>query len=151
MGQNVDLRVLRAEEFASFRQRNIARYAQELLFARATDTQEHALTEAQGALDEMLPQGAETPRNYLLAAESGGETVGELWCDTTEPETVFIPFQQHIGKPAVPVKAVGDPVAKGELLAQAAPDGLSANIHASIDGVVTEITPAGARLCRKEV
>ena len=33
MGQNVDLRVLRAEEFASFRQRNIARYAQELLFA----------------------------------------------------------------------------------------------------------------------
>ena len=32
-----------------------------------------------------------------------------------EPETVFIPFQQHIGKPAVPVKAVGDPVSKGEL------------------------------------
>ena len=90
MGQNVDLRVLRAEEFAPFRQRNIARYAQELLFARATDTEEHALTEAQGALDEMLPQGADTPRNYLLAAESGGETVGELWCDTTEPETVFI-------------------------------------------------------------
>lgn len=61
-------------------------------------------------------------------------------CIPLEPETVFIPFQQHIGKPAVPVKAVGDPVAKGELLAQAAPDGLSANIHASIDGVVTEIT-----------
>lgn len=90
MGQSVDLRVLMAEEFEPFRQRNIARYAQELLFARATDTEEHALTEAQGALDEMLPQGAETPRNYLLAAESGGETVGELWCDTTEPETVFI-------------------------------------------------------------
>ena len=90
MGQSVDLRVLTAEEFGPFRQRNIARYAQELLFARATDTEEHALTEAQGALDEMLPQGAETPRNYLLAAESGGETVGELWCDTTEPETVFI-------------------------------------------------------------
>ena len=90
MGQSVDLRVLTAEEFEPFRQRNIARYAQELLFARATDTEEHALTEAQGALDEMLPQGAETPRNYLLAAESGGETVGELWCDTTEPETVFI-------------------------------------------------------------
>ena len=80
MGQSVDLRVLTAEEFEPFRQRNIARYAQELLFARATDTEEHALTEAQGALDEMLPQGAETPRNYLLAAESGGETVGELWC-----------------------------------------------------------------------
>ena len=68
MGQSVDLRVLTAEEFGPFRQRNIARYAQELLFARATDTEEHALTEAQGALDEMLPQGADTPRNYLLAA-----------------------------------------------------------------------------------
>ena len=90
MGQSVDLRVLTAEEFGPFRERNIARYAQELLFARATDTEEHALTEAQGALDEMLPQGADTPRNYLLAAQSGGETVGELWCDTTEPETVFI-------------------------------------------------------------
>ena len=72
-------------------------------------------------------------------------------CTELEPESVFIPFQQHIGKPAQPVKAAGERVAKGELLAQAAPDGLSANIHASIDGVVTEITPAGARLCRKEV
>ena len=43
MGQSVDLRVLTAEEFGPFRQRNIARYAQELLFARATDTEEHAL------------------------------------------------------------------------------------------------------------
>ena len=101
MGQNVDLRVLRAEEFASFRQRNIARYAQELLFARATDTQEHALTEAQGALDEMLPQGTDTPRNYLLAAESGGETVGELWCDTTEPETVFVTHVYHTNRIAL--------------------------------------------------
>ena len=47
MGQSVDLRVLTAEEFGPFRQRNISRYAQELLFARATDTEEHALTEAQ--------------------------------------------------------------------------------------------------------
>jgi len=70
-------------------------------------------------------------------------------CRELAPETVFVPFQQHIGKPAVPVKAVGDRVAKGELLAEAA-EGLSANIHASIDGVVTEITAAGARLCRKE-
>ena len=72
-------------------------------------------------------------------------------CQTLDPEAVFIPFQQHIGKPAVPVKTVGDTVTKGELLAEAAQDGLSANIHASIDGVVTEITPAGARLSRKEV
>lgn len=91
MGQNVDLRVLRAEEFASFRQRNIARYAQELLFARATDTEEHALTEAQGALDEMLPQGADTPRNYLLAGRVRRRDRGRaLVRHDPEPETVFI-------------------------------------------------------------
>lgn len=72
-------------------------------------------------------------------------------CVQLEPDEVFLPFQQHIGKPAVPVRAVGDRVVRGDLLAQAAPDGLSANIHASIDGVVTEITQAGTRLCRKEV
>ncbi len=70
-------------------------------------------------------------------------------CLTLEPDTVFLPFRQHIGKPAVPVKAVGDTVVKGELLA-AAQEGISANVHASMDGVVTEITSAGARLRRKE-
>ena len=72
-------------------------------------------------------------------------------CRTVAPESVFIPFRQHIGAPAAPVRAVGDTVSAGELLAAAARDGLSANIHASIDGVVTEITPAGARLRRREV
>ena len=71
-------------------------------------------------------------------------------CITLEPKRVCIPMQQHIGKPASPVKAVGDQVSKGELLGQAA-EGLSANIHASIDGVVEEITPAGVWLRRKEV
>lgn len=70
-------------------------------------------------------------------------------CKTLEPERVFIPFQQHIGKPAVPVKAVGDTVAQGDLLAQAA-EGLSVNIHASIGGVVEQVTGAGATIRRKE-
>lgn len=62
---------------------------------------------------------------------------------------MFIPFQQHIGKPAVPVKSAGDTVSKGELLAQAA-EGLSVNIHASVDGVVEQVTNAGATIRRKE-
>ena len=41
-------------------------------------------------------------------------------------------------------------VAKGELIAAAA-EGLSANIHSSVDGVIEEITDKGARItCRKE-
>ena len=68
-------------------------------------------------------------------------------CELT-PEKVVIPFQQHIGKPAVPVKQVNDRVAKGELLAAAAEGALSANIHASIDGVIEKIDGAGAVIRR---
>ncbi|MEG1878044.1 MAG: 4Fe-4S dicluster domain-containing protein [Pseudoflavonifractor sp.] len=93
-----------------------------------------------------------TPTDRLVARLGLSQYYGLHAHDCKElmPETVFIPFQQHIGKPAVAVKAVGDPVTCGELLAAAATDGLSANIHASITGVVTQLTQAGATLCRKE-
>lgn len=72
-------------------------------------------------------------------------------CLQYEPESVFIPFSQHIGKPAVPIVQIGDYVTCGELIAKAAEGGLSANIHASKDGVITEINAAGACICRKEI
>jgi Na+-translocating ferredoxin:NAD+ oxidoreductase RnfC subunit len=65
------------------------------------------------------------------------------------PNEVYIPFQQHIGKPAVPAKSAGDSVARGELLAAAA-EGLSANIHASISGTVVSIDEKGAVIRGKE-
>lgn len=48
-------------------------------------------------------------------------------------------LSQHIGAPAKAAVNVGDKVKTGELLAQAA-EGLSVNIHAPIDGRVTEVT-----------
>ena len=60
------------------------------------------------------------------------------------PKEVFVPLSQHIGKPAVPVAAVGDEVKRGDLIAEAA-EGLSANIHTGFEGVVKEITPQGIR------
>lgn len=71
-------------------------------------------------------------------------------CYEINPKEVFIPFHQHIGKPALPVVSVGNKVYKGDLLAAANDQGLSANIHASMEGFVTEITDIGARICRKE-
>jgi biotin carboxyl carrier protein len=54
-----------------------------------------------------------------------------------ETKTVVIYLQQHIGVPSVPIVKVGDLVRKGDLIA--ARKGLGANIHASIDGKVTEV------------
>lgn len=105
----------------------------------------------------MEPQAREfvderkTPTGRLIARLGLAEYDGKHahTCKTLAPERVFIPFQQHIGKPAVPVKNEGDEVHCGELLAQAA-EGLSVNIHASIDGVVEQVTNAGAYIRRKE-
>jgi Na+-translocating ferredoxin:NAD+ oxidoreductase RnfC subunit len=67
-------------------------------------------------------------------------------CIELSPKEVFIPLSQHIGKPAKAVKAIGDKVSQGELIAAADDTGLSANIHASIDGTVKDITPVGIRI-----
>ncbi|MBI5573432.1 MAG: SLBB domain-containing protein [Elusimicrobia bacterium] len=52
---------------------------------------------------------------------------------------VAIPLHQNVGVPAESIVKMGDVVKKGQLIAKI-PDGkLSANIHASIDGKITEI------------
>lgn len=71
-------------------------------------------------------------------------------CKDVTPDSVFLPFQQHIGKPAVPVKSLGDEILCGQLLAKGAEDGLSANIYASLTGVISEINQTGVRIRKKE-
>jgi len=56
-----------------------------------------------------------------------------------EISSVKIMMSQHIGAPATPVVKVGDYVKTCDLVGKAA-DGLSVNIHASIDGKVVEVT-----------
>jgi Na+-translocating ferredoxin:NAD+ oxidoreductase RnfC subunit len=52
---------------------------------------------------------------------------------------VRIELSQHIGAPAIAAVEKGQQVKRCDVVAKAA-DGLSVNIHASIDGVVTEVT-----------
>lgn len=50
---------------------------------------------------------------------------------------IRIPLRQHVGKPCKPIVASGDVVERGQLIA--VPDGLGANIHASVAGKVSEV------------
>lgn len=59
---------------------------------------------------------------------------------TVAPHTVRIPLKQHIGAPATATVRVGDSVRAEQLIGQMAPDALGADVHASIDGQVTEVT-----------
>ena len=52
---------------------------------------------------------------------------------------VKILLSQHIGAPAAPVVKPGDSVKAGQMIAEPA-KGLSVGIHASIDGVVSEVS-----------
>ena len=58
-----------------------------------------------------------------------------------EAKSVKIKLSQHIGAPAIAAVKVGDKVSVGDLIAKAA-EGLSVNIHASINGTVKEVTDA---------
>ncbi len=54
--------------------------------------------------------------------------------------TVRISLRQHIGAPGVPVVGAGDEVRKGDLIAEIKQGALGARAHASIDGVVSQVT-----------
>ncbi|MGL4737025.1 MAG: 4Fe-4S dicluster domain-containing protein [Cellulosilyticaceae bacterium] len=55
------------------------------------------------------------------------------------PERVYIPVQQHIGKPAQCIVKVGNHVQEGDLIASTSEKGIGANIHASITGEIIAI------------
>jgi len=67
-------------------------------------------------------------------------------CIELNPQEVFIPLSQHIGKHAKAVKTIGDNVTIGDIIAAADDSGLSANIHASVHGTIKDITPLGIRI-----
>lgn len=64
------------------------------------------------------------------------------------PDRVTLPLRQHIGAPPTVLVTVGEHVSAGQLIAAAPEGALSANLHASIDGVVVSV--GDAIVIRKE-
>ncbi|MFQ5584599.1 MAG: 4Fe-4S dicluster domain-containing protein [Calditrichia bacterium] len=56
-----------------------------------------------------------------------------------QPSRVVIPLAQHIGQPAEPIVSVGERVSIGQKIGTVAENVLGANIHASINGIVTQV------------
>ena len=57
-----------------------------------------------------------------------------------KPKKVRLLLSQHIGKPAAAVVKMGDTVKAGDVIAAADEKALGVNIHASINGIVTDVT-----------
>ena len=64
---------------------------------------------------------------------------GPLMNLSFNPKTVRIPLNQHVGAPAVPVAVKGHRVKKYDLIAKATGK-ISSNIHASINGIIEEVS-----------
>lgn len=79
-------------------------------------------------------------RGGVHATEHKAETAGKaIFCDFPLPSKLYIPLQQHVGKPAEPLIKVGDHVLKGQLLAYS--QGLiSAPIHAPTSGIIVDVS-----------
>ena len=54
------------------------------------------------------------------------------------PKKLYIPLQQHVGKPAEPLIRVGETVLKGQLLAYSQ-GMISAPVHAPSSGVIVDV------------
>lgn len=78
-----------------------------------------------------IPGGIHPPENKHRSLDQG---IGQL----PLPKQLILPLNQHIGAPAKPVVNVGDPVLKGQLIAEAG-GFVSAAIHAPTSGTVTDI------------
>lgn len=66
------------------------------------------------------------------------------------PEKVTILLKQHAGLPAQPLVSQGERVAIGQMIGGCPQGKMGANIHASIDGIVTSVNESGITIERRE-
>jgi Na+-translocating ferredoxin:NAD+ oxidoreductase RnfC subunit len=95
------------------------------------DVRPHALARAR-----RIP----TRRLMTRLGLTGFRNVGPLVDVPLTPRRVVLPLKQHAGAPAVPTVRAGERVHVGDLVAAPAKDALGARIHASIEGVVREVS-----------
>jgi electron transport complex protein RnfC len=78
-------------------------------------------------------------RGGVHAEEHKSETSGKrIATNLPLPKKLYIPVQQHVGKPAEPAVKVGDAVLKGQLLAHSQ-GAISAPVHAPSSGTVIDV------------
>ena len=88
-------------------------------------------------------EGSKVPTDRLMQrlGIAGYTSEAPLCTAPIEVHTVRVKLSQHIGAPAEAIVKEGDSVTEGSLIGRAPEGKLSANVHASISGKVTAVTP----------
>ncbi|AET67543.1 putative NADH:ubiquinone oxidoreductase, subunit RnfC [Desulfosporosinus orientis DSM 765] len=89
------------------------------------------------AQHRLIPSSRLMDRLRLRSFYKDAPLAGEVY----EGKEVRIKLQQHIGAPAAAVVKEGDVVEAGQRIGEIPSGALGANIHASISGTVTQVTP----------
>lgn len=88
--ENITFRPLRPEEYDAFLSYELAAYADSLC-RDGQMTKEKAQAETRAEMEELLPQGLQTPQHFLCALQNdAGEAVGLLWYDLLGRSKCFI-------------------------------------------------------------
>lgn len=88
--KNIAFRPLLPEEYNDFLDYELTAYADSLC-RDGQMTKEKAQAEARAEMDELLPQGLQTPQHFLCALQNDtGETVGLIWYDLLSRSKCFI-------------------------------------------------------------
>ena len=95
---------------------------------------------------DLKPEGVRTWRQVPSARLTQRLGVAAYGSTPTPPRGAVAPgrvslrLSQHAGSPAAPVVRAGDRVLTGDVVAEKAPEALSARVHASIGGTVASIS-----------
>ena len=101
---------------------------------------EVAVSEREGSRGELRVTGQQywTFRGGIHPPQHKHESTTRPVQTALLPRRLILPLQQHIGEPAKPVVEVGEHVLRGQVVARAS-DFVSAPVHASSSGTVTDI------------
>jgi len=88
-----------------------------------------------------MHEGRRTPLTQLIRRLGVGEydRPSEYLAELPRVKRVEIPLKQHAGPPALAAVRVGEKVAKGACIGEAAAGPLGSRVHASIDGLVQSV------------
>ncbi len=95
-------------------------------------------------------EGRRTPVSRLIVklGLKQFENIGPLTEINFDPERVVIPLRQHVGVPASAIVSKGSRVQVGDVIASVPDDQLGVPIHASISGVVGEVSDSSVEIYR---
>ncbi len=100
-----------------------------------------------------IKEGRRVPLKQLMKRLNVQEYIAETPYNKVMPETssIKVLLNQHIGEPSIPQVKIGDKVMKGTLIGKVPEGKLGANVHASISGMVSEVTEEYIRINKQEL